>query len=187
MKFGENLLAETNKYELVLKEQDDLSGLPKNLIDRAKALAIKTNRPDKWIFTLQAPSFIPFMENSDHRGLRKQLFIAYMQRGFKKGENDNRDLVLTIIKLRAELAELLGYDSYSSYVLEERMAENPKRVKDFLDDLLFKSKEKAIQEVDEVRTYMRTIGVSHEIERWDWAYYAAVSYTHLTLPTKRIV
>ena len=95
-----------------------------------------------------------------------------MQRGFKKGENDNRDLVLTIIKLRAELAELLGYESYSSYVLEERMAENPKRVKDFLDDLLFKSKEKAIQEVDEVKTYMRTLGVSHEIERWDWAYYA---------------
>ena len=172
LKFDENLLAETNKYELVLKEEDDLSGLPQDLIDRAKVLAIKTNRPDNWIFTLQAPSFIPFMENSDHRGLRKQLFIAYMQRGFKKGENDNRDLVLTIIKLRAEMAELLGYDSYSSYVLEERMAESPKRVKDFLDDLLFKSKEKAIQEVDEVKTHIRTLGIGHELERWDWAYYA---------------
>ena len=172
LKFGENVLAETNNYELVLEKEDDLSGLPQDLIDRAKALAIKTQRPKKWIFTLQAPSFIPFMENSDHRGLRQQLFIAHMQKGFKKGENDNRDLVLNIIKLRAEMAEILGYDSYSSYVLEERMAENPKRVKDFLDDLLFKSKEKAIQEVDEVKAYMSTQGIDHELERWDWAYYA---------------
>jgi peptidyl-dipeptidase Dcp len=172
LKFGENVLAETNNYELVLNNEEDLSGLPQDLIDRAKGLAIETQRPDNWIFTLQAPSFIPFMENADHRGLRKQLFIAYMQKAFKEGANDNRDLVLNIVKLRAEMAELLGYQSYSSYVLEERMAENPTRVQDFLDDLLLKSKEKAIQEVDEVKTFMGTLGIDHDLERWDWAYYA---------------
>ncbi len=172
LKFGENVLAETNNYELVLNKEEDLSGLPQDLIDRAKGLAVETQRPDKWIFTLQAPSFIPFMENADHRGLRKQLFIAYMQKAFKEGANDNRELVLNIVRLRAEMAELLGYQSYSSYVLEERMAENPTRVQDFLDDLLLKSKEKAIQEVDEVKTFMSTLGIDHELERWDWAYYA---------------
>ena len=172
LKFGENVLAETNNYELVLNNEEDLSGLPQDLIDWAKGLAIETQRPDNWIFTLQAPSFIPFMENADHRGFRKQLFIAYMQKAFKKGANDNRDLVLNIVKLRAEMAELLGYQSYSSYVLEERMAENPTRVQDFLDDLLLKSKEKAIQEVDEVKTFMGTLGIDHELERWDWAYYS---------------
>ena len=131
LKFGENVLAETNNYELVLNNEEDLSGLPQDLIDRAKGLAIETDRPDNWIFTLQAPSFIPFMENADDRGLRKQLFIAYMQKAFKEGANDNRDLVLNIVKLRAEMAELLGYQNYSSYVLEERMAENPTRVQDF--------------------------------------------------------
>ncbi|MDB4013047.1 M3 family metallopeptidase, partial [Cyclobacteriaceae bacterium] len=172
LKFGENVLAETNNYELVLNKEEDLSGLPQDLIDRAKGLAVETQRPDTWIFTLQAPSFIPFMENADHRGLRKQLFIAYMQKAFKEGANDNRELVLNIVRLRAEMAELLGYQSYSSYVLEERMAENPTRVQDFLDDLLLKSKEKAIQEVDEVKTFMSTLGIDHELERWDWAYYA---------------
>ena len=172
LKFGENVLAETNNYELVLNKKEDLAGLPQDLIDRAKSLAVGKQWPDKWIFTLQAPSFIPFMENADHRGLRKQLFIAYMQKAFKEGANDNRDLVLNIVKLRAEMAELLGYDSYASYVLEERMAETPTRVQDFLDDLLLKSKEKAIQEVDEVKVFMRTLGIDYELERWDWAYYA---------------
>ena len=172
LKFGENVLAETNNYELVLNNEEDLSGLPQDLIDRAKGLAIETDRPDNWIFTLQAPSFIPFMENADDRGLRKQLFIAYMQKAFKGGAYDNRDLVLNIVKLRAEMAELLGYQSYSSYVLEERMAENSTRVQDFLDDLLLKSKEKAIQEFDEVKNFMGTLGVDHALERWDWAYYA---------------
>ena len=172
LKFGENVLAETNNYELVLNKKEDLSGLPQDLIDRAKSLAVGKQWPDKWIFTLQAPSFIPFMENADHRGLRKQLFIAYMQKAFKEGANDNRNLVLNIVKLRAEMAELLGYDSYASYVLEERMAETPTRVQDFLDDLLLKSKVKAVQEVDEVKVFMTTLGIDHELERWDWAYYA---------------
>ena len=172
LKFGENVLAETNNYELVIEKLDDLSGLPQDLIDRAKLLAVETQRSDRWIFTLQAPSFIPFMENADQRGLRKQLFIAYMQKAFKGGEYDNRDLVLKIIQLRAEMAELLGYDSYSSYVLEERMAENPTRVQGFLYDLLSKSKDKSIQEVDEVKKFMGTLGINHRLERWDWAYYA---------------
>jgi|TARA_B110000495_G_C23032970_1_gene615833 peptidyl-dipeptidase Dcp len=172
LKFGENVLAETNNYELVLNKKEDLAGLPQDLIDRAKSLAVGKQWPDKWIFTLQAPSFIPFMENADHRGLRKQLFIAYMQKAFKEGANDNRNLVLNIVKLRAEMAELLGYDSYASYVLEERMAETPTRVQDFLDDLLLKSKVKAVQEVDEVKVFMRTLGIDYELERWDWAYYA---------------
>jgi peptidyl-dipeptidase Dcp len=172
LKFSENVLAETNNYKLYLENESDLSGLPDDYRARAASLAEKNGQPGKWLITLQAPSYIPFMEYADNRELRKQLFKAYMTKAFKNDAFDNQELIRQIVKLRAEKASLLGYPTYASYVLEERMAEKPEKVKDFLTDLLDRALPKAKEEFSEVKDFMKSLGVDHELERWDWAYYS---------------
>ena len=172
LKFSENVLAETNAFELVIDDEADLSGLPKDLVSRAAALAQEKGEGGKWIFTLQAPSYIPFMEYADNRALREQLYMAYMSKCFKGNENDNQEIILKVVKLKAELAELLGYKSFGDYILEQRMAEQPDKVMKFLQDLLHRSLPKAKQEVEEIKTFMKDHGASHDLQRWDWAYYS---------------
>ncbi len=172
LKFGENVLAETNRYELIIEREEDLSGLPEDLIARAKSLAVSKEAKAHWVFNLQAPSYIPFMENAENRNLRKRLYTAFMQKALTPGPYDNRKLVHELVKLRAELAELLGYKTYAAYVLEERMAVSPLSVSIFLEDLLIKSKNKAADEVNELNVFMKSCGADHELQRWDWSYYA---------------
>ncbi|XOV91415.1 MAG: M3 family metallopeptidase [Bacteroidota bacterium] len=170
--FGENILFETNNYELIIENEDDLRGLPKDVIKRAASLAKEKKHSGKWIFTLQAPSYIPFMEYAENRELREKLFRAYMSKAFKGDERDNQELIKKIIRLRSEMAKLLGYPTYASYVLEERMATNPLQVRHFLNDLLEKALPKAKEEVEELKSFMEELGVVHELERWDWAFYS---------------
>ncbi|MBV6644873.1 MAG: M3 family metallopeptidase [Cyclobacteriaceae bacterium] len=172
LKFGENVLKETNDYELVIEKESDLSGLPQDVIDRAASLAKENEHAGKWVFTLQAPSYIPFMEYADNRTLREQLFKAYMSKAFKGNDHDNQELIRKIVALRSEKSNLLGYKTYADYVLEERMAETPLKVKSFLNDLLEKSMPAARKEVDEIKAFMKEQGVDHELQRWDWAYYS---------------
>ncbi|MEM6641993.1 MAG: M3 family metallopeptidase [Bacteroidota bacterium] len=172
LKYQENLLAETNAYELVIEDEADLSGLPSDVKDRAKQLAEEKGKTEGWIFTLQAPSYIPFMEYADNRSLRETLFRAYMTKCYKGDERDNQEIVLKLVRLKAELASLLGYETFADYVLEERMAENPAGVSAFLQDLLDKSLEKAKEEVTELKDFMKSQGAAHELERWDWSYYS---------------
>ncbi|MEQ9405730.1 MAG: M3 family metallopeptidase [Cyclobacteriaceae bacterium] len=172
LKFSENVLAETNAFELVIENESDLSGLPKDVISRAELLAAQKGYAGKWIFTLQAPSYIPFVEYADNRLLREQMFMAFMSKCFNGNEHDNQEIVLKIIQLKAELAELLGYPNFSQYILEQRMAEQPKKVNDFLNDLLKKSLPKAKEEVAEIQSFMKSKGADHELQRWDWAYYS---------------
>jgi peptidyl-dipeptidase Dcp len=124
------------------------------------------------LITLQAPSYIPFMEHADNRELRERLYKAYMTKAFKGDEQDNQQLIQKIVSLRQELAALLGYDTYADYVLEQRMAGSSQRVEEFLNDLLGRAIGPAKKEVEELKNFMKSLGVDHELERWDWAYYS---------------
>lgn len=172
LKYGENVLAETNAFELIIEDETDLAGLPKDVQNRAELAAAQKGMANKWLFTLQAPSYIPFIEYADNRALREQMYMAYMTKCVKSDGYDNQELVLQIIQLKAELADLLGYPTFAQYVLEERMAEKPEKVKEFLNDLLDKSLPKAKKEVEEIRAFMKTQGADHELQRWDWPYYS---------------
>ena len=165
-------MAETNSYELILENEDDLKGLPDGAIDAAALAAEEKGYKGMWLFTLQAPSFLPFMEYAENRELREKMYKAYMSKAFKSDDLDNQDKVKEIVKLRFEMAQLLGYNTYADYVLEERMAEQPTKVKDFLNDLLEKALPKAKEEVEELKNYIKKLGDDIELERWDWAFYS---------------
>ncbi|MEM9328674.1 MAG: M3 family metallopeptidase, partial [Bacteroidota bacterium] len=170
--FGENVLAETNDFKLVVEDERQLSGLPDDVIARAGALGKEEGVEGKWLFTLQAPSYIPFMQYANDRALREEMFRAYMSKANRANDKNNGELVRQIISLRAEMAELLGYETYAEYVLEERMAKRPKEVLSFLDDLLEKSVRTAREEVDELQAFVRESGYDYELQRWDWAYFS---------------
>lgn len=171
LEFGENVLAATNAFELHIEEEADLKGLPKGEVSRAKELAEKKGKTG-WIFTLQGPSYIPFMEHAENRQLREKMYKAYMSKALNDGDNDNKSVVKQLVALRAEMANLLGYDTYASYVLEERMAQQPEKVIDFLEDLLQKALPKAKEEYHELVAFMKELGVDQPLERWDWSFYS---------------
>ena len=137
--FSENVLAETNNYQLHLTNEADLKGLPEGAIEAASALA-KSKDLEGWIFTLDFPSYLPFVTYADNRELRKEIAIAAGKKAFQNNEFDNQEIALKITKLRYERANLLGYETHSHFVLEERMAQHPDKVKSFLNDLLTKAK-----------------------------------------------
>ena len=172
LKFNDNVLAETNSYELVLENQDDLVGLPDYVIEAASETAESKGHEGKWVFTLQAPSYLPFMENSEKRELREKMFKAHMCKAFQSNEFDNQENIRKIIQYRAELARLLGFDTYADYVLEERMAMKVSAVDEFLEELLEKSLKKAKSEVSEIQNFIKSKGDDIEVQRWDWAYYS---------------
>jgi len=168
--FGENILAETNKYTLHLTDENDLAGLP----DHAKEAAAQTAKEMKkkgWIITLQYPSYIPFMTYADNRELRKKLAIAFGAKGFQNDELDNQENVLEIAKLRHQRALLLGYNTHAHFVLEERMAENPEKVKNFLEEMLEKAKPAAEREFDELSAFAKKTDGIEILQKWDSAYY----------------
>jgi len=171
LEFGENVLAETNAYQLHITDGKDLSGLPEGTIEAARELA-KDAGKEGWIFTLDHPSYIPFVTYADNRELRKEIAIAFGARAFKGNEFDNREIVLQIVKLRYERANILGYASHADFVLEERMAENPVKVKTFLNDLLVKAKPAAEREFAELAAFAKELDGIEQLEKWDGAYYS---------------
>lgn len=172
LSFGENVLHETNNFQLIIDNPEDLKGLPEDVKKRAAMEAEEHGLKNKWIFTLHAPSYLPFMEYADNRKLREKMFRAYMSKAIKGDEWDNRELIKKIVALREEMAGLLGYETFASYVLEERMAGSPGEVMKFLYDLLEKAFPKAQEEVQELDLFMKEMGVGHALERWDWAYFS---------------
>jgi len=172
LKFGENVLAETNGFELVLENESDLSGLPDGIKEAASIASQEKGYKGSWLFTLQAPSYVPFMEYADNRTLREKMYRAFMSKSSKGDALDNQAIVLNLVKLRSEKASMLGYESYAQYVLEERMAEVPEKVNDFLEGLLEKSLPKAKEEIREIERHMKKTGIEEALERWDWAYYS---------------
>src|SRR5690606_21563517 len=171
LKFGENVLAETNKYEMHITDETLLSGLPEGEIEAAKHLAESKNK-NGWLVTLDYPSYIPFMTYANNRELRKALAIAAGKKGFQNDELDNQNNVLNIAKLRHQRAQLLGYETHAHFVLEERMAKTPENVKTFLNDLLSKAKPAAIREFENLQSFAKNLDGITQLEKWDSAYYA---------------
>jgi len=171
LQFGENVLAETNAFEMHLTDEKDLSGLPEGAIEAARSLA-KAQEKEGWIFTLDHPSYIPFLTYADNRELRKKMAIAFGAKGFQNNEFDNQENVLKIAKLRHERANLLGYKTHAHFVLEERMAESPEKVFSFLNDLLAKAKPAAQKEFAELTAFAKELDGIEQLEKWDGAYYS---------------
>ncbi len=171
LKFGENVLAETNAYELHLTDENDLSGLPEGAKEAAKHLA-ESKGKEGWIITLDYPSYIPFMTYADNRSLREELSKAFGSKGFKDNAYNNESNVLRIANLRYERAQLLGYASHAHFVLEERMAETPNKVNTFLNDLLEKAKPAAIKEFENLQAFAKELDGIEALQKWDSAYYS---------------
>jgi len=171
LQFGENVLAETNKFELHLTQASDLKGLPEGEMEAAAQLA-KSKDKEGWLVTLDYPSYIPFMKYAENRELRKKLSLAFGSKGFHGDELDNSANVLQIAKLRYERAVLLGYASHAHFVLEERMAENPEKVYDFLNELLEKAKPAAEREFRQLEDFARELDGIDQLQKWDGSYYS---------------
>jgi peptidyl-dipeptidase Dcp len=169
--FGENVLAETNNYQLHITNEADLKGLPEGAIEMANALA-KSKEMDGWIFTLDFPSYLPFVTYADNRELRKEITIAAGKKAFQNNEFDNQAITLQIAKLRYERANLLGYETHAHFVLEERMAQNPNQVTTFLNDLLAKAKPAAEKEFTQLTAFAKEIDGIDQLEKWDGPYYS---------------
>ncbi|ASO03895.1 M3 family metallopeptidase [Arenibacter algicola] len=171
LQFGENVLAETNKYEMHLTNEEDLDGLPEGEKEAAAQLA-KSKEKEGWLITLDYPSYIPFMKYSSNRKLRKELSIAFGSKGFHNDELDNQKNIINIANLRHERANLLGYKTHAHYVLEERMAETPEKVHHFLQELLEKAKPAAEREFEELENFAKQLDKIDRLEKWDGAYYS---------------
>lgn len=178
--YGENVLAETNNYQLHITHEADLSGLPDGAKEMAASLA-KSKELEGWIFTLDFPSYLPFVTYADNRELRKEITIAAGKKSFQDNEFDNKENVKRIVELRHKRAKLLGYESHSHFVLEERMAQNPNNVQSFLNDLLEKAKPAAIKEFAQLTAFAKGTSDSElakqldgidQLEKWDGAYYS---------------
>ncbi len=165
--FNNNVLAATNDYKLVIDNKEDLSGLPENIIQAATEEANKDkNTQGKWVFTLQNPSLIPFLQYADNRAKREEIWRAYSSR-CNGGKYDNNAIITKIIKLRTERAHLLGYPSHAAYVLDDNMAKTPKAVYELLLKVWYPALEKAKQEL---AMYQKKAG-KEPIQPWDWRYY----------------
>ena len=169
--FGENVLKETNAYEMHITDEAKLAGLPESAIEAAAGKA-KAKEKEGWVFDITMPSFGPFMKYADDRELRKEMYMAYMSKSFKGNEFDNQQNVKRIVELRLEQAKLLGYSNYADYVLERRMAMNPAGVYKLLDDLTEASLDRAKAEKSELEAFAKKSGFNEEIKPWDWGYYS---------------
>ena len=171
VQFSQNVLEETNNYRLFVGEEG-LAGLPQSLKDAAAETAKAAGKEGQWAFTTQRPSIFPFLQYSENRDLRRELFNAYINRGNNGNANDNNEILAEIVKLRAQRARLLGYESHSHLVLEPRMAGNPDNVFDLLNNLWGKAVPVAQNEVKEMQRIIDREGGKFSLEPSDWWYYA---------------
>lgn len=172
LKFGQNILAENNAYTLVIDKKEDLSGLPASLVATAAEEAKKRKLDGKWVFTLHNPSVMPFLQYADNRALREKMLKAYLERCNHNDERDNKENLAKIVALRAERAQLLGYENHAAYVLEESMAQTPAKVNELLQQLWSATVPVTKREADELQALMKREGKGETLEAWDWRYYA---------------
>ena len=170
--FGQNMLDETNAFQLVIDNKDDLAGLPQNLIASAAEVAKERGLDGKWVFTLHNPSVMPFLQYSDRRELRERMYKGYISRGCQGGKNDSREVVKKLVKARLEKARLMGYEDYASMALDNRMAKTPEAVYELLDQVWKPALAKAKEELADIQEEMKKDGRDFTAEGWDWRYYA---------------
>ena len=171
LKYGQNILAETNKYELVIDTKKDLEGLPQGLIEAAAVDAKAKGKEGKWVFTLSNSSVMPFLQYSSNRALRQQIWNAYQMRANHDDAFDNKQNAVELANLRGQKARLLGYTSHSTYVLEESMAKTPQNVNKLLNDLWKPALEIAKTEAADIQKMMAKDGIKGAVQPYDWRYY----------------
>lgn len=171
LKFGENVLRETNKFEKHITVKELLSGLPESLLEAASSKA-RAKGLEGWLFDITMPMYGPFMRYAENRELRREMFMANSSKGLKGDELDNQDNVKRIVELRLEMANLLGYNTYADYVLERSMASGTEGVFKLLGQLLEAATPVAMQEKVEVEAFARSLGFKESLMPWDWSYYS---------------
>ena len=171
LKFEENVLEETNSFELQITDRNDLDGLPDSIIEMASIEAEKRKKQG-WIFTLHFPSYVPFMQYSERRDLRARMLKAYSSRAFRSNAFDNTQNTLRLVNLRIEIANMLGFSTFADMILGDRMADSPGKVEKFLEELYDASKSAAFRDFEHIRSFAESIGHINRIERYDWAYYS---------------
>ena len=170
IEFGENALAETNAFQLVITDEKDLAGLPQSSVNAAREAA-KAAGKEGWMFTLHKPSWIPFLQYADNRELRKQMYLGYINRGDNNNENDNKEVIARILKLRQQKAQLFGYETFADYQLEDKMAKTPEAAYNLLMTIWNAALPKAKAEAAELQKMMDAEGKGEKLEAWDWWYY----------------
>ena len=171
VKFGSNVLADSNAYELHIQEEAKLEGLPQSAIDAAR-LAAEQREKEGFVFTLDYPSYLPFMRYCKDRNLRKELYMAFGQKGFQQNEYNNEKTVKEIVELRAQRAKILGFETYADFILDERMANTPKTVFDFIDELYKKALPAAERELKELKEFAAAKEGIEDFKKWDMAYFS---------------
>jgi peptidyl-dipeptidase Dcp len=173
VKFGQNLLAETNKsYRLVIDNKDGLEGLPENVVAGAAEIAKEDSLEGKWVFTLQKPSMIPFLQYSEKRELREKIYRGYFMRGNNNNEYDNKETLRKIAEIRAQRAGLLGFNNHAAYEIDINMAKTPDNVYNFLYKLWDPALVMSKKEVKEMQAIIDAEGGKFKLAPWDWWYYA---------------
>lgn len=172
LKFGNNLLAETNNFKLILADKSDLAGLPENVVTTAAEEGKAAGMDGKWIFTMQKNSWIPFLTYSTRRDLREKLYRGYYMRGDNNNQYDNKQVIIDIMKDRIEIANLIGYKTPADYILSDKMAKTPARVDTLLHSLWGPSLAKAKDEVKEMQAIVDKENGGFQLASWDWWYYA---------------
>jgi peptidyl-dipeptidase Dcp len=170
--FSQNVLAETNEFKLVIEDEANLAGLPESSIQGAVEAASEAGMGGKWVFTTHKPSMLPFLQYSEKRDLREELYMAYIKRGDNDNQYDNKKILSDLIKLRVERANLMGYDTYADYILETRMAKTPQNVYDLLNQLWDAALPISIKEREEMQAIIDREGGGFKLASWDWWYYA---------------
>lgn len=171
LKYGNNVLKETNNFKLVIDKKEDLAGLPQSAIDAAAEQAKADKMDGKWVFTLQKPSWIPFLQYADNRDLREKLYKAMYNRGNNDNEFDNKALIDKMVNLRIQKANLLGFKTFADYSLEETMAKTPKAVYDLLNSIWKYALPQAKKEAAELQAIIDKEGGKFKLASWDWWYY----------------
>jgi peptidyl-dipeptidase Dcp len=172
LKFGDNQLAETNDFKLVIEKEEDLAGLPQFVKDMGKEDAKSAGMEGKWVYKLNKPSLIPFLQYSEKRDLREKIFKAYTNLGNNNNDHDNKAIASRIAALRVRRAQLLGYKTHADFVLENNMAKTPEKVYELLDKVWNAALPKAKMEKDELQKMMLADGYKEKLEAWDWWYYS---------------
>ncbi len=171
LRYGDNLLKETNNFKLIISDKKDLAGLPEGVIAAAAETAKSENQEGKWVFTLQKPSWLPFLQYAENRELREKLYKAMYNRGDNDNDYDNKKIINDIVNLRIERAQLLGYKSHADYILEENMAKNPANAYKLLNDVWKYALPQAKKEAAELQAMIDAEGGNFKLESWDWWYY----------------
>ncbi len=170
--FGQNVLDETNAFQKVIDNETALLGLPESVRQAAAEAAKEANMEGKWLFTTQKASFIPVLQYSQNRELRKELLMAYTMRANNGNDKDNKAVINTIMKLRTQKAQLLGFETSAHFILDDTMAKTPKAVYDFLAAIWAPAVNKAKEEAAELQKMMDAEGKNQGLEPWDWWYYS---------------